>query len=1056
MFKSRKLIERFRLIKQIRQELEQCHIFLIAPGGYGKTVFLQQLVAHRPHTYYFSLHFDDLDQAVLEAKLTPFLAQKNTIILDDCHLLMAKTSIVDWLTEQLSIWGIRWIIAGRSIPQEFERLIVKGKAVQWNEKRIAFSLGESQTLLSDKTSAEVVAGWHERLEGWSLGLGLLQQLDRVEREMDTALVASTTQLFNYLAESVFGELPASLQHFLTISVVPLRFNDDLISYLYNGKEDVRAIRAEAQQRNLFLYRDEAAGWFRYHDLIRQFLLEQQSNQIALSQKVADWLIAHGKVGEAITQLISFRQFDEAGAKIHDLPDSFIWDNGAYFLYQHWIDALPDEILRQYPTLLMRLGLFITFMPNMVTEAGEAIQRGIQLAVEADDLPAYYFGRMAYNIYCVNIMKIDDSVANDIQSLLKDPALPQKQRMDGNGLSVIVFGFLGRFQEAEMAARKAIALAEKIGKAHRVWNFRRLLMADVWEPMGKIAEATNLHHELTTYYADLPSWNSHILIDSLPLWRNSGHWDLVREKLEALNQLLPTLNSEETHILRWLPYNQAIYAVHQKDWEVVKSNLAEFRRHQDQPEKQIWVAHLEGLLALGEGCYEDVLGMWEGWLTDEVTSEYERSLLALDYSMVQVLAMVAGEMPASPPQSLTKNFIKWRCRLELVRLRKILTIYCYLTDSPRWRRHMHAAIFASTHYPMYDKMLTARDPELNVHFWKILWQEGMFSERVEFALRHLGQCEPLLPLLTHENDLVQVNTARLLVTLGDEQALPAFSRAIKQTKDKSVKTVLQAALTQLESQPPPLLCVNLMGDFSLRRGDEQVESWHRPVVRQLFQYLALNAGISLPRDRILEDLWTDLPPKKAYDSFRSVLSRLNKTLEPFIRRNGPNRYLQMVGENVMFGNVGILHLDTHHFETIIHQTLAQRDMAKMPQLEPEFLLTLENYAPLLPEHPYAEWLLEPRQRLHELYIEGCLYAGQLFLMQAKPENSIKWTRQALNEAPWLEEAYQSLMRAYARQGQRSLALRTYDEAYANLKRELSIEPSQLTQWLVERLRAGESI
>lgn len=49
-----------------------------------------------------------------------------------------------------------------------------------------------------------------------------------------------------------------------------------------------------------------------------------------------------------------------------------------------------------------------------------------------------------------------------------------------------------------------------------------------------------------------------------------------------------------------------------------------------------------------------------------------------------------------------------------------------------------------------------------------------------------------------------------------------------------------------------------------------------------------------------------------------------------------------------------------------------------------------------------------------------------------------------------------MRAYARQGQRVLALRVSDEAAANLKRELDLEPSPLTQWLADTLRAGKSI
>jgi len=121
-----------------------------------------------------------------------------------------------------------------------------------------------------------------------------------------------------------------------------------------------------------------------------------------------------------------------------------------------------------------------------------------------------------------------------------------------------------------------------------------------------------------------------------------------------------------------------------------------------------------------------------------------------------------------------------------------------------------------------------------------------------------------------------------------------------------------------------------------------------------------------------------------------------------------------------------------------------------------LRVLQNYTSLLPSLPYADWLLEPRQKLQELYIEGLLYVAQAYLARADHAQAIVWGRKAIQAAPWLEEAYQLLMRSYARQGQRSLALRVYEEAAANLQQELDIPPSEQTTWLAERLREDQSI
>ena len=86
----------------------------------------------------------------------------------------------------------------------------------------------------------------------------------------------------------------------------------------------------------------------------------------------------------------------------------------------------------------------------------------------------------------------------------------------------------------------------------------------------------------------------------------------------------------------------------------------------------------------------------------------------------------------------------------------------------------------------------------------------------------------------------------------------------------------------------------------------------------------------------------------------------------------------------------------------------------------------------------------------------LAVARAHLARAELAQAVTWGRRTADAAPWLEEAYQLLLRAYARQGQRTLALRIYDEAVANLHEELNISPSRQTERLAERLRRGEPI
>jgi DNA-binding SARP family transcriptional activator len=236
-----------------------------------------------------------------------------------------------------------------------------------------------------------------------------------------------------------------------------------------------------------------------------------------------------------------------------------------------------------------------------------------------------------------------------------------------------------------------------------------------------------------------------------------------------------------------------------------------------------------------------------------------------------------------------------------------------------------------------------------------------------------------------------------------------------------------------------------------RGGEPITDFHRPIVLRLLQYLALHRGQAIPRERLLADLWPDSDLDKAARSFRTVYSRLRNALEPMMRRNGPNRYVDLDGERITFDPHGCVTTDVERFEAALAAALATD-----APVANETVGLLAAYAPLLAEMPYADWLLERRERVHELYVNGCLRVGEELLAREKVAEAQQWARRTIDAAPWLEAAYQLLMRAYSRQNLRSRALRTYAEAQDALRRELAVEPSPLTQWLYRRLQAGEGI
>ena len=270
--------------------------------------------------------------------------------------------------------------------------------------------------------------------------------------------------------------------------------------------------------------------------------------------------------------------------------------------------------------------------------------------------------------------------------------------------------------------------------------------------------------------------------------------------------------------------------------------------------------------------------------------------------------------------------------------------------------------------------------------------------------------------------------------------------------------LEAALSYLENLPPPPLEVRLLGNFSVRQGGVRIpdEDWHRPIVRRLFVYFVLHRGQVLPRDQILDDLWPDSDPASAVATFNTVQSRLRHILDPYLRVKKPCRYFVVEGNNYLFDPDQRTHTDLERFQDAVHQGMAKgAGFYSSEDLPVDFLQALREWQPFLPGFPYEDWLVAGRERVQECYLEGCLFTANVFLAQDKPSEGVDWANRIVQIAPWFEEGYQVLMRAYGRMGDRTRGLRVYEDAVKALRKELDIAPSELTDRLAANLRQDRS-
>ncbi|NOX61437.1 MAG: hypothetical protein GXP42_05760 [Chloroflexi bacterium] len=1049
-----------RLLRKIEAALSAGHVLITAPAGYGKTVLLRSLSAHRPHSFYTRLTPADADLSRLQEKLGP--AQRSArgqsftaLLLDDVHHLQEGSETVEWLLEQANEEAFHLVMAGRWAPTAvLSSRAARGEWLHLDARDLAFTLTESQALLESfhaRTSAQT---WHERTNGWPLALALLSRMNAAPDPHAPA----KAELFTYLAHTLANDLPPDLLHFWTVSAIPLRFNDELTAHLLDASTDVRALRKEVRRRNLFLEPADEPGWFRYHELIREFLVRRaRAAALTIHRRAIAWFEARGDLEAAIEQALDADLHETAARLILALPERFVWDNGRFRTYRRWVYALDRTTREANPELLIRLGTYLLQQLGMRAEAHARLQEALHLAQQNNDALARrrVLGRMARLHYRDGDAKQALTYA---QALLDDPECQGQERLDALYIAAPALGDLTRFRDAQQAYLEAIRLAKALDKTEEEMLFRTNLAITVLIPRGRFAASQRHIQASLDYFRDSPGRCISILLQQCEIHAAKGDWDGLASVLQQVEDLMAELEVQNVSHLLWRAYYQGVLFTGRGLFDDARHWLKQTEQVAKQhPLALVCLAWLESWLLRREGRYEQAVGRAETTLAQPLEAPFYRAILALERDIA--LAMQAWQDP-SITVSLhpeTRNLIRWRARADLVRLRALLSICSHNRRDGRLLHHLRATLRALDH-PGYENLLTHRDPELGAHFWSLALAQGEAPDRALAALQIIGDPDPVSQSLAHNDPAVRARAAQALAAIGREQAMPALANALANEQDPTAAAAMNASLLHLESRPPPPLRVQVLGEFALWRDGRLVpaQAWHRPVVRRLFQYFALHRGQPLPRDRILDDLWPHTEPRKAWAAFRTTYSKLRPVLDPYTRPKSGLRYVAVKGATYRFDPHDVVQVDAEILEAKVRETLKVGGASDIPPIDEDFLAALEAWKPLLPQLPYEEWLLEPRERLQNLYVEGCLYAAEAMLVRGRAVEAETWALRTVEAAAWLEEGWQALMRAYARQGKRTLALKAYEKAVEALKQELAVEPSDLTRWLAARVKRGQGI
>lgn len=191
-----------------------------------------------------------------------------------------------------------------------------------------------------------------------------------------------------------------------------------------------------------------------------------------------------------------------------------------------------------------------------------------------------------------------------------------------------------------------------------------------------------------------------------------------------------------------------------------------------------------------------------------------------------------------------------------------------------------------------------------------------------------------------------------------------------------------------------------------------------------------------REKLASLFWGDFPDMQARSSLRNALTILRKHLDDHL--------FLAERESVRFNPVYPLWVDALEFEKQVNKFISEASPDSC-------LVDLELYqGDLLPDW-YDDWVVPKREHYRNLYLNTLLRLTEGFRSRGQYENAVRSAQMVLLNDPSSERAHQHLMFCYVALGNRSAALRQYEECEHILRDDLGVRPMPATVRLYERIK-----
>jgi predicted ATPase/DNA-binding SARP family transcriptional activator len=285
-----------------------------------------------------------------------------------------------------------------------------------------------------------------------------------------------------------------------------------------------------------------------------------------------------------------------------------------------------------------------------------------------------------------------------------------------------------------------------------------------------------------------------------------------------------------------------------------------------------------------------------------------------------------------------------------------------------------------------------------------------------------------------------------IVLGDAD----FGRACREGHYWSTTDALQQGVEALRQSlmagrrsSHPELQIRMLGQGQVLLDDRVLEmvDWKYAVARDLLFYLI--AIGERTREQIVSDFWPDVDPARARN-------RLNVTVHFLRKALGARRWIVFENNRYRFDPVGPYSCDIDDFyaATALASRIAQR--------QPEQAIASLDYGVALVRGPFladvieGTWQQPLRVAIHRDHQQALLQLANLQIDNGLAQNAVYSLSLALQQEPFAEEIYRTLMRAHLVRKDLVQVMQVYRNLCELLDEEYNASPTQETVAVYEEI------